>query len=115
MISLVIVVHLTDALQTRRGRHELEDIVHGKSATHLCLAGGCLEARPHLETNMRNISDILNVEEARRSSKLLQIGLSESLFEDDIDEVLAHVIVLILKVVSQMDVAASLNVNLDRS
>ena len=44
MVSLVIVIHLTDALQTGRRSHELEDIIHGKSAAHLGLAGRCLEA-----------------------------------------------------------------------
>lgn len=114
MVSLVIVIHLTDALQTGRRSHELEDIIHGKSAAHLGLAGRCLEAWPHLEANVRNISDILHVEEARWSSKLLQIGLSEGLLEDDVDEVLANVVVLVLKVVGQMDIAASLNIDLDR-
>jgi len=36
------------------------------------------------------------------------------LLEDDVDEVLANVVVLVLKVVGQMDIAASLNIDLDR-
>ena len=58
---------------------------------------------------------IVDIEEARRATKLLQICLAEGLLQDDIDQVLSHVVVLVLEVVGQVDLCLSLLVNRDAS
>ena len=113
VLATIVVLHLPDALEAGLGRHELEDVVHGESNTNLSLTGRCLETRPHLEANSRKVGDVLDVEEAWRSPQLLQIGLSEGLLEDHIDEILTDIVVLVLKVVSQVNVAPRFRVDLD--
>ena len=71
------------------------------------------EARPHLKADLVEISRSVNVEEAGRATQLLQIGLTESLLQNDIDEVLTHVVVLVCEAVREMDLAACVLVNGD--
>jgi hypothetical protein len=45
----------------------------------------------------------LNIEEARNLADLPQIGLSESLLDDDVDQILADRVVRILKITVKLD------------
>ena len=58
---------------------------------------------------------IVDIEETRRSSKLLQIGLSERLLQNDIDKILGNLIVAVLEVIGQVDLGLRVLVNLDLS
>ena len=58
---------------------------------------------------------IVDIEEARRATELLQICLAEGLLQDDVDQVLSHVVVLVLEVVGQVDLCLSLLVYGDAS
>ena len=58
---------------------------------------------------------MIDIKEAWRATKLLQIGLSEGLLQDHIDQVHAHIVVLVLERVRQLDLSACLNIDLDLS
>lgn len=113
VVALVVLTHLHDALQARLRRHELENVVHCQSDSKLRLKGRCLETRPHSQPDPIQVNRIVHIEEARRPSKLLQIGLAESLLQDDVDEVLADIVILVVEGVSQLDLSTSLNIDLD--
>ena len=55
----------------------------------------------------------MDVEKARRSSELLQIGLSESLLEDDVNKILANIVILVLERSCQVNLAPGIFINLD--
>lgn len=77
------------------------------------MEGGGLEARPHAQTNSVEVDGLVDVEEARRAAELLEVGLTEGLLQDDIDQVLADVVVLIVEVVRQVDLHTRVLVNHD--
>lgn len=56
---------------------------------------------------------VVDVKEARRAAKLLQIGLSERLLQNDVDQVLSHVVVLVLEVFRQVHLRLRILVNRD--
>ena len=55
----------------------------------------------------------MDVEKARRTSELLQIGLSEGLLENDVNKILANVVILILERSCQVNLAPGIFINLD--
>ena len=55
----------------------------------------------------------MDVKKARRSSKLLQIGFSEGLLQDDVDKILAYIVVLVLESACQVNLAPSIFIDLD--
>ena len=55
----------------------------------------------------------MDVEKARRSSELLQIGLSEGLLEDDVNKILANIVILVLERSCQVNLAPGIFINLD--
>ena len=55
----------------------------------------------------------MDVEKARRTSELLQIGLSEGLLEDDVDKILAHIVILVLKSSCQVNLAPGIFIDLN--
>ena len=56
---------------------------------------------------------VVDIKEARRAAKLLQIGLSERLLQNDVDQVLSHVVVLVLEVFRQVHLRLRILVNRD--
>ena len=56
---------------------------------------------------------VVDVKEARRAAKLLQIGLSERLLQNDVDQVLSYVVVLVLEVFRQVNLRLRILVNRD--
>lgn len=50
----------------------------------------------------------MDVEKARRASKLPQIGFPECLFQDDVDKILAYIIILVLESSCQVNLAPSI-------
>ena len=56
---------------------------------------------------------VVDVKEARRAAKLLQIGLSERLLQNDVDQVLSYVVVLVLEVFRQVHLRLRILVNRD--
>jgi len=61
------------------------------------------KTRQNLQLLSRKINRVLNVEEARDLSNLPQIGLSESLLDDDVDQILADGVVRISKIAVKLD------------
>ena len=55
---------------------------------------------------------VVDVKEARRAAKLLQIGLPERLLQNDVDQVLSDIIVLVLEFFRQVHL--SLRILVDR-
>lgn len=55
---------------------------------------------------------VVDVKEARRAAKLLQIGLPERLLQNDVDQVLSDIIVLVLEFLRQVHL--SLRILVDR-
>ena len=56
---------------------------------------------------------VVDVKEARRAAKLLQISLSERLLQNDVDQVLSYVVVLVLEVFRQVHLRLRILVNRD--
>ena len=56
---------------------------------------------------------VVDIKEARRAAKLLQIGLSERLLQNDVDQVLSYVVVLVLEVFRQVHLRLRILVNRD--
>ena len=56
---------------------------------------------------------VVDVKEARRASKLLQIGLPERLLQNDVDQVLSDIIVLVLEFLRQVHLSLRILVNRD--
>lgn len=56
---------------------------------------------------------VVDIKEARRAAKLLQIGLSERLLQNDVDQVLSHVVVLVLEIFRQVHLRLRILVNRD--
>ena len=106
MLAVALSLDLIDAVQAGRGRHELEDVVDCKRDSKLALEGRGLEARPHLQVHALDLHRVLHVEEARRAAQLLQIGLAEGLLQNDIDQVLAHVIIFVVESLFELDLRA---------
>ena len=103
---MALALDLVDSIQAGSGRHELEDVVDGESDSELALEGGGLEARPHLQVHALNLHRVLHVEESRRAAQLLQIGLAEGLLQNDVDQVLAHVVILVVEGLLELDLRA---------
>lgn len=55
----------------------------------------------------------LTIEEARRPTQLLKVSLTEGLLDDDVQEVLVHLVLLVLKLAVQVDQRLALNQNFD--
>ena len=55
----------------------------------------------------------MDVEKARRSTKLLQIGFSEGLLEDHVDKILAYIVILVLESSCQVNLAPSIFIDLN--
>ena len=55
----------------------------------------------------------MDVEKARRTTKLLQIGFSEGLFEDYVDKILANIVILVLESSCQVNLAPSIFIDLN--
>lgn len=113
MVAVARISQLPNAIETCLGRHEPEDVVDGEGDAELTLEGGGLETRPHSKANTRKVYWRVNVEESGRAAKLLQVGFSEGLLEDDVDEVLTHIVVLIVESLFQLNLCARVTVNLD--
>ena len=56
---------------------------------------------------------VVDVKEARRAAKLLQIGLPERLLQNDVDQVLSDIIVLVLEFLRQVHLSLRILVNRD--
>ena len=82
-------LHLVDLGETRFGAHELEDAVDAQHGSELALDRGRLEPAPHLQFCLRDHDRVLDVEEAGCPAHLLQIGVPESVVDDDVED-LAH-------------------------
>jgi len=81
---------LHDSLKARLCCHELEDVVDSESTTKLTLESRSLETLPDFDSSMLNIDAIINIKETWRATNLFKISLSESLFDNDINQILAH-------------------------
>lgn len=55
----------------------------------------------------------LTIEEARRPTQLPKVSLTEGLLDDDVQEVLVHLVLLVLKLAVQVDQRLALNQNFD--
>ena len=106
VVAVAFALDLVDAVQAGSGRHELEDVVDGESDSELTLESGGLEARPHLQVHALDLHRVLHVEESRRAAQLLQIGFAEGLLQNDVDEVLAHVVILVVEGLLELDLRA---------
>jgi hypothetical protein len=95
---VVVASPLTDllqALQTGGGRHELEYVVDGESAAESTLEGRRFESLPDFKTLLVQHHWVVRVEEARRFADLLQVSAAECLLDDDVDQLLLHIVVLV--------------------
>ena len=108
-----VLLELKHAREAAGGRHELEDVVDGQGDAVLRVESGCLEAGPDLEALSWEIDRIHDVEESWRTTDLLQAGVSESLLDDDVDQVLGDRVVLVDKVRGQVHSGALVLVDLD--
>ena len=111
--ALARIHHLLDLLQTSCRRHELENVVHCQCAAHLTLESRGLETRPHAQANVGDICGSVDIKEAGGATKLLEVGLAEGLLQDDVNQVLADLVRLVLEVVGQVDLASRVLVDLD--
>ena len=108
-----IMFDIPDAVKAGCRRHELEDVVDSECASHLRLEGRSLEARPHLKANPLHKNRVIDVEKTRRTTKLLQAGLPERLLQNDVDQVLGHIIILVLEILRQVHLRLGLFVDRD--
>lgn len=69
---------------------ELENGVNHKSAAELVGLGGSLEALEDLHLLLGHVDEVVHVEELGRLPDLLQIGATEALLDDDVDQALVH-------------------------
>lgn len=77
--------------------HELKNWVHNQSTPKLTLEGWGLETRKNSKFALSQINDILGIKEPWDFTNLLEVGITEGLFDNDINQVLADSVVLIFK------------------
>ena len=107
------VLELANLRQAGDCREELEDAVDRQSAAHLGLESRRFETRHDHQALSFKVDRRGDIEETRRSSDLLQIGLPESLIDDQVQDHLLDIIVLVDKRIVQVDLLASLSRDLD--
>ena len=113
VLIVSLVLELEHSREAAGGRHELEDVVDGQGDAVLGVEGGCLEAGPDLEALPGEIDRVHDVEEPWRATDLLQAGVSESLLDDDVDQVLGDRVVLVDEVGRQIHSGDLVLINLD--
>ena len=103
LVALAIVFYFEKSLETTFSGHKLENWVHHKSAAELTLESWSLETRKDLQLRLLKLDRILDIKEARYFSNLLQVGFSESLFDNDVDQALGDRVVSVLKLIVQLN------------
>ena len=103
LVALAIFLYFNKSLETTFSGHKLENWVHHKSAAELTLESWSLETWKDLQLRLLKLDRILDIKEARHFSNLLQVGLSESLFDDDVDQALGDRVVSVLKLIVQLN------------
>ena len=81
---------IIDGVKTRTSAHELEDAIHAKHRSEFRLNGCRLETGPDLETRVMNYNGLFYIEEPGGLADLLQRSLTESLLDDDVEELIHH-------------------------
>jgi len=87
LISVLgISVHSFDLLQARLSGHELKNAVHAEHCASFGINGGGLESFPDEKGCIFHDYFILHVEEARRPANLLEVGSTEGLVDDGVQD-----------------------------
>ena len=113
MVAVGPLFKLSNLLKTRRGRHELEDAVDRQSAAQLGLEGRRLEAWHDHQTLAGEVNWGVDIEETRRPTNLLQIGLSEGLVDYQVEHRLLDVVIFVRELVVEVDGFSGLHGDLD--
>jgi hypothetical protein len=86
VLILGVPLHLLDLLKARLSRHELKYTVHAEHRTSFRLDSRGLESIPDLEASVFEDKRLLHIEEARSFTDLLEVGATESLLDDDVQQ-----------------------------
>lgn len=89
--------HIRNLVKHGLSRHELVDVVDNQSAPRLVVEGRGSEAGPVLQLHTWHVFSFRDVKESRTLSNLLQLGVSESLLDDDVEQVVDNVVFLHLE------------------
>jgi hypothetical protein len=90
LVTLHIFLDFANSLKARFGWHKLKNGVHHECTSHLTLESWGLETSKNLELLMWKFNWILNIEEAWNFTNLLEICLSKSLLDDNVNQVLTN-------------------------
>jgi hypothetical protein len=85
-------LHLVDLLKTRFRGHEFENAVHAQHCTKFGLHSSSFEATPNLQSCLLHQNWVGHIEESWSLADLLKIGLSEGRLDNDVQELVHHVL-----------------------
>jgi hypothetical protein len=115
MLILCVTLELINLNEAGSSRHELEDAVHAKHRSKVALDSSSFESTPDLNSSLLEFDRVGGIEESRSLSDLLQVSLSESLLDDDVEKSVHHGLAFsVVGVVSEVDLDFGSLFNMNR-
>jgi hypothetical protein len=81
---------VVNSFETRSSAHELKDTVHAEHCAEFALNGSSLKTGPDLESSLVNDYGVFNIKETGSFTDLLEGGFTESLFDDNVEQLIHH-------------------------
>jgi hypothetical protein len=103
--TLGVLLYLNDAVKACLSWHELENRVHHKGAADLALESRGFEPLPNHEALACIFNGVGNIKEARCFANLLEGSVTESCLNNDVEQILSHWIIRVVKLLTQADLA----------